>query len=270
VPVEQSSKPISFQLWPLVLNLAISGLALAVIIGLQTLQLKPDSRYRVNFSSAERQEALRLKLVERLPTLGYDNLIANWAFLNLLQYYGDDEAREVTGYSLNANYFDLITKLDPRFLEVYPYLSTGVSFYLGNPKLAVEYMTRGSKVLSPQINPYAFLVWRYKGLDELLLVGDTQASIRSHEMAAKWAEKTEPELSKMYLQTAEFLKKDPDSTVVRFRSWVDVYGNAVDARVKKRAGEEILKLGGKIEKNDQGEEIFILPPNKPNASTKNP
>nr|WP_263012979.1 hypothetical protein [Ancylothrix sp. D3o] len=249
--------------------MAIAALALAGTIGLQSLQLRPNLGRPLNFSSAERQEALRLKLIERLPTLGYDNLIANWAFLSLLQYYGDDEAREVTGYTLNANYFDLITKRDPRFVEIYPYLSTGVSFYLGNPQLAVEYMTRGTNVLSPQLHPYAFLVWRYKGLDQLLLIGDTQASIRSHEMAAKWAQKSEPELSQMYRQTAEFLKQDPDSTVIRFRSWVDVYLNAVDAKVKKRAEQEIVKLGGKIERNEKGEEFFIVPQDKP-ASSKKP
>jgi hypothetical protein len=267
--VEQSSKGISFQPWPLLLNLTIAALALAGTIGLQSLQLTSDSRRAVNFSSAERQEALRLKLIERLPRLGYDNLIANWAFLNLLQYYGDDDAREVTGYSLNANYFDLITKSDPRFVEIYPYLSTGVSFYLGNPQLAVEYMTRGTNVLSPELDPYAFLVWRYKGLDQLLLMGDTKASIGSHEMAAKWAQKTDPELSQMYRQTAEFLKQDPDSTLVRFRSWVDVYANAVDAKVKKRAEQEILKMGGKIQRNEKGQEIFIFPSDKP-ASSKKP
>lgn len=267
--MEQSSKVISFQPKPLLLNLIISVLALAGTIGLQALQLSSDSRRPANFSSAERQEALRLKLIERFPTLGYDNLIANWAFLNLLQYYGDDEAREVTGYSLNANYFDLITKRDPRFVEIYPYLSTGVSFYLGNPQLAVEYMTRGTNVLSPQINPYAFVVWRYKGIDQLLLMGDTKGSIYSHEMAAQWAEKTDPELSQMYRQTAEFLKQDPDNTVVRFRSWVDVYANAVDAKVKKRAEQEISKMGGKIDRNEKGQEIFIFPPDKP-ASSKKP
>lgn len=248
--------------WHLFVNLAIAAFALGGVMGLQWVQLDPSHRHQLNPKQAEAQEALRLKLLKNSPTLGYDNLIADWAFLSLLQYYGDDEARSVTGYSLNADYFDLITQRDPRFVAIYPYLSTAISFYLGNPRLAVQYMTRGTNVLSPEIDPFAFLVWRFKGLDQLLLMGDTDASIHSHEIAALWAKNVNPDLAAMYRETAEFLKTDPDSTLIRFRCWVDVFYNAVDKRVKQKAVQEIYKLGGTMRTNSKGEIIFDLDPKK--------
>ena len=39
-------------------------------------------------------------MLKNLPSFGFDNLIADWTFLKFLQYFGDDEARDVTGYDL--------------------------------------------------------------------------------------------------------------------------------------------------------------------------
>lgn len=265
--MELSSNNLFFKKWQLLLNVAIAGAALAGVISLQWTQLNRVGQKAINPKQAEQQEALRLQMLKRLPTFGFDNLIADWAFLNFLQYFGDDEARAETGYSLSADYFDLITLRDPRFAEVYPYLSTSVSFYLGQPKLAVQYMNRGTNVLSPKLNSTAFLVWRFKGLDQLLLIGDIPAAIRSHEKAAEWAEGTPYNpLAELYRNTAEFLKQDPDSIEVRFRSWAEVYLQGIDKRVQQRAEQEINKLGGQIKRNEKGEVYFIPPKKKPSKS----
>lgn len=265
--VELSSKNLSFKKWQLLANVAIVAAALAGVIALQWTQLNRTQQKAANPKQAEQEEALRLQMLKRLPTFGFDNLIADWAFINFLQYFGDDEARAQTGYSLSADYFDLITLRDPRFAEVYPYLSSSVSFYLGKPKLAVQYMNRGTNVLSPQINSTAFLVWRFKGLDQLLLIGDIPGAIHSHEKAAEWAEGTSySSVAPLYRNTAEFLRQDPESIDVRFRSWAEVYSQAVDKRVQERAKQEIYKLGGQIKRNDQGEIYFIPPKKKPSKS----
>ena len=46
-------------------------------------------------------EVVRLTFLKKIPTFGYDNLIANWIYLNFLQYFGDDEIRSKTGYGLS-------------------------------------------------------------------------------------------------------------------------------------------------------------------------
>ena len=210
------------------------------------------------------QEALRLKMLKTLPSFGFDNLIADWTFLKFLQYFGDDEAREVTGYNLSQDYFDIVTRRDPRWVEIYPFLSVAVSFYQAKPEIAVQFMERGTNVLSPQIDPQAWRVWRNKGLDELLLLGDTTASARSHEMAAEWAEKT-PEGSKLapiFRATAEYLRRDPDSVPVRFTAWSTVYAQTTDKLVRMRAKQALVKLGAQVQKDKDGNESFILPARK--------
>ncbi len=210
------------------------------------------------------QEALRLKMLKTLPSFGFDNLIADWTFLKFLQYFGDDEARNVTGYNLSADYFDIVTRHDPRWVEIYPFLSVAVSFYQAKPEIAVKLMERGTSVLSPQIDPQAWRVWRNKGLDELLLLGDTQQSARSHEMAADWVEKTPsgPKLAPMFRATADFLRRDPDSIPVRFAAWSAVYYQTNDKFVRMRARQALVKLGAVVRKDRDGNESFILPARK--------
>lgn len=214
-----------------------------------------------NFKQSEQQERLRLKMLKALPTFGFDNLIADWTFLKFLQYFGDDEARTATGYRLSQDYFDIITRHDPKWVEIYPFLSVAVSFYQAKPEIAVQLMERGTNALLPQIDPQAWRVWRNKGLDELLLLGDTSESARSHDMAAQWVEGT-PEgqkLAPMFRATANFLRRDPDSVPVRFAAWSTVYYQTNDKFVRQKAKQALVKLGAKVRKDKDGNESFILP-----------
>ncbi|MCY7273270.1 MAG: hypothetical protein LH702_05865, partial [Phormidesmis sp. CAN_BIN44] len=132
-----------------VLHIAIAGAAIAGIIAMQRIQLNKRSLWVENPQQAEQQETLRLDLLQKAPTFGFDNMVANWAFLNFLQYYGDDEARKQTGYSLSPQYFDLITQRDPRFVDSYLFLSGTLSYQLGEPTRSLEYLKRGTDALSP-------------------------------------------------------------------------------------------------------------------------
>jgi len=257
----------------LLVNTAICVAALAGVITMQLGGIAPVSvqgqkplsaMSAASFKQDAQQEALRLKMLKTLPSFGFDNLIADWTFLKFLQYFGDDEARDVTGYNLSQDYFDIVTRRDPRWADIYLFLSTAVSFYEGKPEIAVKFIERGTNALSPQIHPQAWIVWRIKGLDELLLLGDIPESIRSHEMAAEWVEKTPdgPKLAPIFRATAEYLRRDPDSVLVRFNAWSTVYYQTTDKLVRQRAKQALVKLGAVVRKDKDGKESFILPPRK--------
>ena len=53
-------------------------------------------------------QRIRLNFLKSMPSFGYDNLIANGVYLSYLQYFGDDEAREKTGYGLSPEYFEIV------------------------------------------------------------------------------------------------------------------------------------------------------------------
>jgi hypothetical protein len=241
-------------------TVAIALVALVGTIIMQQTRLGNPSLKELDPRQAQQQEALQVQMLRRSPTLGFDNLIANYAFLKWVQYFGDEEIRDQVGYALNKDYFEIITRLDPRFVEMYPFISTAVSFAQGEPEIGIQLMERGIASLSPEINPKSFLVWRFKGLDQLLLLGDIPGSIHSHEMAAQWSIGTEYEgYSELYQDAANFLRTEPDSTGVRLWSWNQVYQSSMNESVRQRAEQEMLNLGAEKQITEQGQVRFVLP-----------
>lgn len=244
-------------------NLGIAILALAGTITMQWIQLNRSSISDLTPSQLDQQESQRLKLLAQLPTLGFDNLIADWTFLNFVQYFGDNDVRPETGYATSVNYFDVITQRDPRFLEIYPFLTTAISYYVGKPEITIKFIDRGTNVISPEKQPQAYLIWVYKALDQLLLLGDIPGTIQSYQMAIKWVEGTPAaDSAPFYQQSINFLQKDPDSKQARFLGWNQVYYQSVDKYPKERAKQELLKLGAQMQTTPDGEVRFILPQSK--------
>ncbi|MEG4030627.1 MULTISPECIES: hypothetical protein [unclassified Microcoleus] len=244
----------------------LGGMSLVGIQGQKPLSAMSAASFKQAAQQEAQQEALRLKMLKTVPSFGFDNLIADWTFLKFLQYFGDDEARDVTGYNLSQDYFDIVTQRDPRWADIYLFLSTAISFYQGKPETAVNFIERGTRALavSPQLHSQSWIVWRTKGLDELLLLGDIPDSIRSHEMAADWVEGSPegPKLAPIFRATAEYLRRDPDSVPVRFTAWSTVYAQTTDKVVRQRAKQALVKLGAQVQKDKDGNESFILPPRK--------
>ncbi|MBD1945808.1 hypothetical protein H6F50_26230 [Coleofasciculus sp. FACHB-712] len=193
---------------------------------------------------------LRLNLLQTLPSFGFDNLFADWVFLGFAQYFGDDSARQVTGYNVSPDYFEVIVDRDPKFLKAYLFLSNSISMYAGMPEKSVALMEKGLKSIAKNPLPKSYYVWRYKGTDELLFLGDAQAARKSFEKAAEWASVYEDPESKnvaaISRQTAQFLARNPNSKSAQVGAWTMILQNAVDDRTRKIAISRIEVLGGKV------------------------
>ncbi|PPS39190.1 hypothetical protein [Chroococcidiopsis sp. TS-821] len=208
-------------------------------------------------------EKVRLNLLRQLPSFGFDNLVANWVFLNFLQYFGDDEVRPQTGYSLSPEYFEIILDRDPRFLQAYLFLSSSTSLYAGMPERAIALMNRNLKLLSPTVPQRSYYIWRYKGIDELLFLGDSVAAQQSFTTAAEWASVYADEESKQVAaisqKTAEFLSRNPNSKSAQVGAWTMVLSNPVDAATRDLAIRRIQALGGEVSISPEGV-VQVKPP----------
>jgi hypothetical protein len=248
---------------------SLVGLLCVVALGgLQIPQLNHlKNRLKTPLPKALRQEVelenLRLNLLQKTAGFGYDNLFADWTFLNFIQYFGDDKARDMTGYSLSPKYFDIIVERDPRFLGTYIGLSTSISMYAGMPEKSVALMEQGLKFMSPKNPPNSYYVWRYKAIDELLFLGNSQAARQSFEKAAEWASTYSDEESKNIAafsrKTAEFLSRNPNSKFAQVAAWTMVLSNTRDKRVEKIAISRIEAIGGKVVITPEGK-VKIQPP----------
>lgn len=241
-------------------NLMIGLAAWGGVLGLQLQQLDRLDQ-TPNYKLAAQTEATRLAARRTTPTLGFEALIADWTFLDYLQYFGDDEARAVSGYGLAAEYLDHVTNLDPRFLFTYLFISPGVSYYQGKPERAIALMDRGIAVLSPQIHPNAFIVPKFKALDLFLLLGDVPGAIAAYQQTADWVDGTPFASYRLGLeQTIAYLQANPNSLQARYIGWSDVYQNAVDGVVRDRAAAELRSLGAKQIQQEDGSIVFAPPP----------
>lgn len=252
-----------------ILSILVVGVTGMSILYLQSRRLSlieaEESRQRTKdeYLHEESQMQKKLSLVSKNPAFGYDNLVADWTFLNFLQYFGDEKARPQTGYRLAPKFFSVIVDKDPLFLEIYPYLSASVSLFAGRPQQTIQLLDKGIQAIPPSLQPEAYFLWQSKGIDELLFLGQTQAAQRSYEMASSWATRSpDPQISsiaKRLHQTAKFLASNPDSRRARVSSWFDVLTNAIDNSTQQLAVQQITALGGKVSVGKNGALQVQLP-----------
>ncbi|WP_392531543.1 hypothetical protein [Nostoc sp. C117] len=249
---------------PLIVCMCILGVGLIQLPRLQKLLKSKQSASLETLEKDIKSENIRLHFLKKMPTFGYDNIIADFVYLNFVQYFGDDEVRDKTGYSLSPEYFEVILERDPRFLAAYQSLSISTSLYAAMPERTIALSEKGLKSLSPWVPEKSYYVWRYKGTDELLFLGNPHAAEQSFATAAKWARNFSDEESQFIAtssqKTADFLKRNPNSKYAQIATWAIILNNQVDKKTEKRAIREIEALGGKIIITPEGIRKIAFPP----------
>lgn len=261
----------------LVINIGVIAIFAAIALSLQFPKLNQRLSGQTSDDTRKgvREETARLKLIKQLPPrgLGFNNMIANFTFLQFLQYFGDDISRNYfqTGYSLSPRYFENIIDRDPRFISSYLYISSSVSMFAGVPNEAIAIYTKGLRSLDPDKQPTSYFVWRYKAIDQTLFSGDAKGARESYIKAAEWAEQvklTGKELeaaqfaAQISRQSATWLEEDRDLSKAQIAAWSMVLRNAVDKKTVQIVAQELDKLDRKIEIKD-GFPV-VVPKNQPN------
>ena len=204
----------------------------------------------INSLNEESSHKRAINIQKFIPSLGFDNLRADWLYLRYIQYLGNKEARDRTGYSLIPDYFETIIKYDPHFTEAYLALSTANSLYAGKPEKTVALMDRVLESISPEISPEVSFLWTYKGLDELLYLGDTQAARKSYLTAAKWAsqrgDKVGAKIARENLKTAKFLASNPDTREAQLAAWSMILPNIKDEQNRQVVRDKIQALKSEL------------------------
>lgn len=241
----------------ILLAIACLGTVLWVQIPrLGQLSRSSDQLSQVQLQRDLEREKQQLALLKQLPDLGFRNLWADWTLLKFFQYFGDDEARQRTNYSLSPDYFDVILDRDPYFRDGYFFLSGSTSMFAGRPDRTIEIINRHLPRLSPTTPEKAFYIWRYKAIDELLFLGDIAAARQSFLKAAAWAQAYPGEegqaVAASSLQTVKFLETNPDSSAAQISAWTMVLSSARDPATREIAIRQIEKLGGVLETDAQG------------------
>ena len=227
------------------------------ILSLQKGQLQADIELDEQYYQQQDQlNRLVLNIQTQAPSLGFDNLKANWNYLQYIQYFGDRPAREVTGYPLLPKYFQLVVDNDPRFVRALLSLSTANTLYAVSPKITIQLLDQALEQMFPQLDPLTPYIWSYKGVDEMLFLGDIPAAKNSYQTAAQWALQTDsPDreaIAARNLETVEFLEQNPDSKRARVAAWMFILGNGLNEETQQLAIEQIAALGGTVTLTPEG------------------
>lgn len=237
------------------ITLASSLCLWALIIASQKNSLDTDETENVSHINNQIKRE-KVRLAKNSPTIGFRNIISNWAFVQFLEYFGDDESRKITGYDNSSDYLSTAIHHDPYFKDLYVFLSGSSTLYAGQPEKTVRLMAEGLSKMNDQRAPDSYYIWRYKGTDELLFLGDNTLAQQSFEMAARWAFESEDSMAeivgKVSSQTSEFLKQNGNSELAQINAWTSILSNALNDETRNRAVLEIRRLGGEVVQAEDG------------------
>jgi len=242
--------------------IAVIGGLIMVIVEMQQEKVKTLTKEKLlerNYAQESRLENSQVQLFKNIPSFGFNNMLANWAMLQFIQYYGDEDARRETGYGLSPDFMEIVAKNDPKFVRAYLMMSVASSLNAGKPERTIEIMNKGLSKLTPDVTD-AYFIWLYKGVDELLFLGDIPAAKKSYQMAGDWAKIAGNEfIEKSARGTVKFLETNPDSRAPRVGAWMLVWLNSQNEETRRLAKENIEKLGGKLVVINNNQ-VMAIPP----------
>lgn len=229
-----------------------SGILLGGSVYLQKQLIKAEENNKTiaRYKQIEQAKSINIKALKQMPSFGFDNLIADWSWLQFLNYFGDTEVREKIGYSLSPYFLETIVNHDPRFVRAYFLLAPATSIFAGKPEVSVTALNKALESITPDFSSEGYYLWVYKGMDEMTMLNDIEAAKKSYRMASIWAEQsTHPNAKQSAVntrRTAQFLENDPDSLMAQIGAWTMVLNSTNDVRTQEKALEKIQELGGKI------------------------
>lgn len=247
------------------ISLVTLSASIVGIIYLQKGHLKKAEivRDKEIYLKEQEQFSINAKIHKNLPSFGFNNLLADRTFLQFIQYFGDGEARQVTGYSTVTDYFEDIVNRDPNFMQSHLVMSSANSLFAAKPQKTVDLMNKAIEKVNPEVPNYPFLLWSYKAADEILFLGDLKAAQNSYLSAAAWAKLLNNDLGKnmamRYEKSAAFLATNPDPTQAQIGAWISILSSAKDQKTANYIIKKLESLGATISMSDDGK-LVVKPP----------
>lgn len=123
-------------------------------------------------------------------TLGFDNMIADIAWLQFVQYYGENSRLKNTGktiydFSYTYKYIEVVTTLDPNFSYAYWFGSFAIADEMERPDLAIKILKLGIKN-----NPDNWWLPYTAGIMELMYNNSFVNATKYIDLAARLQPKT--------------------------------------------------------------------------------
>jgi hypothetical protein len=237
------------------------------IIKLQSpnVNISDQSLSLEEYKNDNAKEKNELLVVEQMPKLGFTNIVADWLYLGFIQYFGDVEAREKTGYELIPKYFTQIVEDDPHFTDAIYKLDVANTLFAGLPQTSTDLVGKSLASIRPKfiVNIPPYYLWRSKGNNQLLFFNDIDGAKKSYKKSIEWAKAYDSEDSRRIINISEesihFLENNPTSKFAQISAWVSILANRPDEKTINRIIKQIEALGGKVNRKSDGTISVSLP-----------
>lgn len=164
-------------------------------------------------------------------TLGFDQLIADCYWLAFVNYVGDYSARKTDSHRRADDYLDLITTLDPHFVQPYWFAAFVVGNDQGDPVRAREIIDRGITA-----NPDNWFLPYIGGINMYLFGHDETAAARYYRHASRY-----PDAPKWLARQADILEAKIPSQIKELNTWSNVYSTSEDGMVRDMAKAKLTE-----------------------------
>lgn len=181
----------------------------------------------------------------RLVSLGFDKLLADCYWLAFITYFGDTEERAKDHFALADRYLDLITSLDPEFVQPYWFAAFAVGSEQKKPKRAAQILDKG--IEANKDNWYLPFI---AGFNQYMYAKDELAAARYYRMASKY-----PDAPEWLGRQAKILEAKIPSLVKEVNTWSNVYYSVKDKDLKLRAKTRLQNLWVDIYKKAPSQQI---------------
>lgn len=172
----------------------------------------------------------------RLVALGYDQLLADFYWLAFIGYVGDGAARTEDHYRLADKYLDLVTGLDPHFIQPYWFCAFTVGSDQKRPMRANEILERG--IRANQNNWYLPYI---AGINLYLFAHDEVGASKYYQAASKF-----PESPRWLARQAEILAAKIPSALKEINTWDAIYRTEKTPMIRLKARQKLIQLWSQI------------------------
>lgn len=221
----------------------VPGLPIALTVLVLSLVMY-FTHQRVNLLLSRMEPSVQADFVPspeavKFVSLGYDQLLADFYWLEFVGYVGDTQDRQKDRYALADCYLDLITQLDPRFTQAYWFTAFTVGGEQSRPKRAAEIIEHG--IAADPNNWYLPFI---AGVNQYLFAKNQEAAAKYYRMSARF-----PGAPNWLERQAETLESGAPRFFKEANSWINIYNSAEEPRVKERARDRCIYLWVNIYKS---------------------
>lgn len=177
----------------------------------------------------------------RQTALGQESTLADLAWLRAIQYYGHHRLTD-RKYEMMGHIFDIVTTLDPQFIQAYVFGAVVLSQDAGKPYEGLALLRKGMRH-----NPENWLLAFETGFIYYVVLRDYRSAGRYFALSSRL-----PNAPGYTSRFAAFVEERAGHTETALQLWEEVAAASQNKYIKEIAEEKMAKLKVELERETRG------------------